>query len=102
METLEITRKEKNRLWIARVFGILLSVALMAFLVLYYLKYIDGNMFALGMLGFGSLIMVTSSQFMTVKSTPFWTFFSLAVAAVFAVAFLIFLAYLIANGVLQI
>ncbi len=97
-----MTEKDKTRLWVSRLFGVLISAALMAFLVLYYLKLIDSNMFTLGMLGFCSIIFILSAQFMSVKSSPFWVIFSLVLSAIFAIGFLCFLAYMISSGTMTI
>lgn len=99
---LELTRKEKNRLIISRVFGTIAAAALVAFLVLYYVKLIDGNMFALGMFALASLIFLFAALILSVKSSVFWMGFSVCVAILFAIAFIAFLAYCFANGIITI
>lgn len=97
----ELTSKEKNKLLISRIFGAIVALALAAFLVLYYLKLIDGNMFMLAMFGFATLIFLFASLMLSVKSTSFWTGFCVCVAVLFGIAFVAFLSYLFAKGIIS-
>ncbi len=102
MKALEVTKSEKARLWVARIFGIILSASLAAFLVLFYLKLIDGNMFGLAALGLSSLILVCAGEFMTVKSVSLWVYFCFIMSLLFAIGFIAFLMYLIMSGTVSV
>lgn len=96
--TTELTNKEKTLLWVSRIFGVLLSAALAAFVVLFYLDLINDTIFVLASLGFGCLIMILAALNLNIKSTKFFTFLTFTLACLFAVAFAVVLAVFIENG----
>ena len=96
--TIELTKKEKSLLWVSSVFGLLLSVALVCFIVLYYLKSINDTLFVLGTLGFGCIIMLLAAINLNIKSSRFFTFFSFTMALLFAIGFAVALAIFFKNG----
>lgn len=96
--TTDLTQKEKALLWVSRIFGVLLSAALVCFVVLFYLDIINDTFFVLAALGFGCIIMVLAAINLNIKSTKFFTFLTFALACIFAVAFAVVLSVYIGDG----
>lgn len=96
----ELTKKEKSLLWVSRIFGALLSAALVCFIVLFYLNFVNDTIFVLASLGLGCIIMALAAINLNIKSTKFFTFFTFACACIFAVAFAVVLAVYIESGVI--
>ena len=94
----ELTSKQIRKLWISRVFGILLSSALLCFLILFYLKIIDANMLLLGIFSASAFIFVLSARFMAIKSNYFWTCFSYALGLICLIAFVVFFTFLVSTN----
>lgn len=98
MITTDLTKKEKFLLWISRIFGVLLSGALAALVVLFYMKYINTTMFVLASLGLGCVIVLLAALNFNIKSTKFFTFFSFTLAFLLAIAFCLAFAIFIQDG----
>lgn len=94
----DLTKKEKTLLWISRIFGTLLSAALVCFIVLFYLDFINETIFVLAALGFGCIVLALAAINLNIKSTKFFTFFTFALSCMFAVAFVVILSVYIGNG----
>lgn len=98
---MDLSKKEKTKLWLSRISGIILCACLISFLVLYYLNYIDANMLLVSILGLSSLVFVFAAIFLNIKSSRTLTYFIFALAIIFAICFIVSLCYFLENGIFQ-
>ena len=63
----EFSKKERERVRLSQIMGVLLSAVLVAMFILYFLKLINANMIILATLGFGSALLFSSTHSLSVK-----------------------------------
>lgn len=94
----EFSKRERERVRLSQILGVLLSAVLVAMFILYFLKLINANMIILATLGFGSALLFSSTHSLSVKYSRVLAGVFKAFGYILILAFLAVLFYMFATG----